>query len=229
MQSKLRSRDFEAAYYEEHKAAGLDYLGHGYWQQSYARMVADATFQESYERPVVFDAGCACGSILKGFKDTGIFARVHGMDLSAHMVGLGRAHFGFSESEMMVGSIERTSLPDACATLVHSAHVLEHIPAAIAESVVPELARILRPGGRAFLCMPAVRHGETSSQYQRDPTHVNIQPVAYWTRLFQGSGLLFDVEAYNRFVRSPAGPSKGEQRSFFEAYPRWSVWTLMKA
>ena len=40
-----------------------------------------------------------------------------------------------------------------------------------------------------------------------DPTHVNIQPVLYWTQKLQRRGLYFDIEAYNRFARSRRGPT----------------------
>jgi hypothetical protein len=64
--------------------------------------------------------------------------------------------------------------------------------------------------------------------YMGDPTHLNIQPINYWTEKFQRRGLFFDVEAYNRFVRSSRGPTQGLEKSFFQHYPYWSVWTLVK-
>ena len=57
---------------------------------------------------------------------------------------------------------------------------------------------------------------------------MNIQPVLYWTEKLQKRGLLFDIEAFNRFARSRRGPTAGDPRSFFEIYPYWSAWTLMK-
>ena len=97
------------------------------------------------------------------------------------------------------------------------------------DPILDEFARVLRPGGRAFLCLDAIRHGETRDMYMGDPTHVNIQPVMYWTTKLQKRGLLFDIEAYNRFARSHFGPTDGDSRSFFESYPNWSAWTLIRA
>jgi SAM-dependent methyltransferase len=228
MGGALKSRAFDERYYLEHKAAGLDYLGHGYWHNSYAAMVTDATLQYTYDAPFFFDAGCACGSILQGFKDTNIFHHLLGIDLSEYMVSLGRSHFRFAPDEIKTGSIEDTNLPDESVTLLHSAQVLEHIVPEKGQSIIREFARILKQGGRAFLALDAVRHGETKEQYMGDPTHLNIKPVSYWTRLLQDHGLYFDVEAYNRFVRSPRGPTEGDPRSFYQAYPAWSVWALIK-
>lgn len=228
-QSVLTSQEYDQKYYEEHQQAGLDYLGHGYWQISYAQMVCEATLQDTYHAPTMFDGGCACGSILTGFKKTGLFEKVMGVDLSKHMVSLGRQHFQLSASEIIAGSIDAIPVPDETFSLVHSAQVLEHIPENLAEPIIAEFARVLRPGGRAFLCLDAIRHGETKEMYMGDPTHFNIKPVMYWTNLLQDHGLYFDVEAYNRFVRSKRGPTEGDPRSFFEMYPYWSAWTLIKA
>jgi len=225
----LKSLVYNEDYYEEHKSAGLDYLGHGYWQESYAAMVTEATMQDTYTDPTFFDAGCACGSIVTGFKKTGVFKSVVGIDLSEHMVQLGREHFGLTDKEIIAGSIAEIPLESGSISLVHSAQVLEHIPDELTDAILDEFARILRPGGRAFLCLDAIRHGETKEMYMGDPTHFNIQPVMYWTRKLQDRGLYFDIEAYNRFVRSDRGPTEGDPRSFYEHYPYWSAWTLIKA
>ena len=113
-------------------------------------------------------------------------------------------------------------------SLLHSAQVLEHIPDELVEFILDEFARILRPGGRAFLCLDALREGERAEMYMGDPTHVNIQPILYWTEKLQKRGLLFDIEAYNRFARSRRGPTQGDPRSFFETYVNWSAWTLIR-
>lgn len=224
----LKSLEYNEDYYQEHVDAGLDYLGHGYWQESYGLMVSEATLQVSYTHPSMFDAGCACGSILTGFKKTRIYDRVLGVDLSEHMVKIGRKHFGLSDAEMTAGSIAEIPAPDNTFSLVHSAQVLEHIPDELTVPILKELHRVLRPGGRAFLCLDAIRHGETMEMYMGDPTHVNVKPVMYWTTRLQECGLYFDIEAYNRFVQSSRGPTQGDPRSFYQTYPYWSAWMLIK-
>jgi SAM-dependent methyltransferase len=225
----LTSLEYNQKYYEEHKEAGLDYLGHGYWQESYGKMIAEATLQDTYDNPTFFDGGCACGSILTGFKKTGLFKSVLGVDLSDHMVNLGRDRFGLTDKEIVAGSITNIPADSDSISLVHSAQVLEHIPDDLTDAILDEFARILRPGGRAFLCLDAIRHGETKEMYMGDPTHFNIKPVMYWTRKLEDRGLYFDIEAYNRFVRSDYGPTEGDPLSFYQHYPYWSAWTLIKA
>jgi len=224
----LRSLEYDEKYYKEHAEAGLDYLGHGFWQESYGLMVVEATDQASYEEPLLVDAGCACGSILNGFRKTGVFNRVVGIDLSQYMVELGRRHFGFSDRELIAGSITDIPLPRASVSLLHAAQVLEHIPEALTDDIIDEFSRVLRIGGRAFICLDAIRRDETKEMYLGDPTHVNIQPINYWTEKLQSHGLLVDIESYNRFVKSRRGPTQGDPRSFYETYPYWSIWTLIK-
>src|SRR5271170_4281350 len=79
---KLTAKNYDEEYYRQHAKAGLNYLGHGYWHKSYAMMISEATLQSTYSSPFIVDAGCACGSILKGFKDLSIYSRVLGIDLS---------------------------------------------------------------------------------------------------------------------------------------------------
>ena len=82
---RLSARAYDEHYYEEHKLAGLDYLGFGLWQQEYGRWLVDS-LQLKGQR--VLDVGCACGSILRGLRQAGAMAQ--GIDLSEHMVQLGR-------------------------------------------------------------------------------------------------------------------------------------------
>ncbi len=227
--SPLTATSYDEQYYREHADAGLDYLDHGFWHESYAAMVSEATLQDTYSEPFVVDAGCACGSILKGFKDLLIYNRVLGVDLSNHMIALGREHFKFMDRELVGGSIAEIPAETESVSLLHSAQVLEHIPGSLVDPILDEFTRILRPGGRAFLCLDAIRHGEEREMYMGDPTHVNIQPVRYWTEKLQRRGLLFDIEAYNRFARSAFGPTYGDARSFFQCYPNWSLWTLVRS
>jgi len=215
----LSALEYDEQYYAEHKDANLDYLGFGYWQEEYAKMVSQGLPQDA----VVFDGGCACGSILQGFKKLGF--KTIGMDLSAYMIELGTEHF--DNDELICGSLAKIPLDDNSVDLIHSAQVLEHIPQELMNDIISEFERILKPNGRMFLCLDAVRDGETKEMYMGDPTHFSIFPVMYWTELFAKHNLLFDVEQYNNFVRSEFKPEEGD-KNFYQHYPYWSVWTLTK-
>lgn len=222
--NNLKVTEYTKDYYDEHKDAGLDYLGHGYWQEEYAKMVTEAckTPREGF----VVDAGCACGSILKGFQKLNM--RVLGVDLNEYMIGHGRTHFGFYVNELHCGSISDTPALTKSVDLVHTAQVLEHIPEEHMDAILQEFSRIIKKTGRVFICLDAVKDGETKEMYMGDPTHCNIQPIEYWYRLFAKHGFMFDVEAYNKFVRSRYKPTADKDTNFFNEYPYWSVWILQK-
>ena len=222
--NNLKVTEYTKDYYDEHKDAGLDYLGHGYWQEEYAKMVTEAckTPREGF----VVDAGCACGSILKGFQKQNM--RVLGVDLNEYMIGHGRTHFGFYVNELHCGSISDTPALTESVDLVHTAQVLEHIPEEHMDAILQEFSRIIKKTGRVFICLDAVKDGETKEMYMGDPTHCNIQPIEYWYRLFAKHGFMFDVEAYNKFVRSKYKPTADKDTNFFNEYPYWSVWILQK-
>jgi SAM-dependent methyltransferase len=220
----LTITEYNQAYYDEHAQQGLDYLGHGYWQEEYAKMVTEAC--KTPIEGLVVDAGCACGSILKGFQK--LDYRVKGADLNEHMIAIGRQHFGFTADELNAESIADMSVYTESVDLIHTTQVLEHIPEQQMDFILTEFARILKPEGKVFICLDAVKDGETKEMYMGDPTHVNIQPINYWYKLFAKHGFVFDVESYNRFVRSKYKPTAEFEENFFNAYPYWSVWILQK-
>ena len=222
--NNLKVTEYTKDYYDEHKDAGLDYLGHGYWQEEYAKMVTEAckTPREGF----VVDAGCACGSILKGFQKLNM--RVLGVDLNEYMIGHGRTHFGFYANELHCGSISDTPTLTESVDLVHTAQVLEHIPEEHMDAILQEFSRIIKKTGRVFICLDAIKDGETKEMYMGDPTHLSIFPTDYWTKLFAKHGFAFDREAYDRFVRSLYKPTQNKPENFFNAYPYWSTWILIK-
>ena len=222
--NNLKVTEYTKDYYDEHKDAGLDYLGHGYWQEEYAKMVIEAC--KTPTDGFVVDAGCACGSILKGFQKLNM--RVLGVDLNQHMIDVGKENFGFYANELHCGSISDTPALTESVDLVHTAQVLEHIPEEHMDAILKEFSRIIKKTGRVFICLDAVKDGETKEMYMGDPTHVNIQPIEYWYRLFAKHGFMFDVEAYNKFVRSKYKPTSDKDTNFFIEYPYWSVWILQK-
>ena len=55
--NNLKVTEYTKDYYDEHKDAGLDYIGHGYWQEEYAKMVTEAS--KTPREGFVVDAGWA--------------------------------------------------------------------------------------------------------------------------------------------------------------------------
>lgn len=223
----LRDKQYSQAYYDEHVEAGLDYLAYGEWHESYALMVAEATLQTDFVSPAVLDAGCACGAQLQGFRKSGLFKKVLGIDMSSAMIEMGKSHFGFSSAELMAGSIEHIPLQDEDLTLINSGQVLEHIPDELIDSILAEFFRVLVPGGRTFHNLAALKRFDALDIHDGDPTHVNVKPTMYWAEKFAKAGFLPDFESYDRFVRSKYSPGAGYP-NFFSTYEIWTTVAYMK-
>ena len=220
----LSALEYDEQYYAEHKDADLDYLIKGYWQESYGRMVKDAC--KTPDNALVIDAGCACGAILQGLKESGL--KVFGADLNEYMVKLGKEHFGYSDDEIKTCSISGLPLDNESVDLVHSAQVFEHLPESEIDGILKELYRVTKTGGKWFICLDAIKAGETKEMYMGDPTHICIKPTMFWSIKFADIGMVFDRESYDNYVKSIHGPENGSQVNFFQHYPYWSTWTLIK-
>lgn len=93
------------------------------------------------------DLGCGNGKTVSTLVDLGY--RVTGVDFSPEAVGMCRESFPGCRFEVA----DVTSLPfdDASFDYVTAVHVFEHLEDREASEAARELARVLRPGGRAFV------------------------------------------------------------------------------
>jgi 2-polyprenyl-6-hydroxyphenyl methylase/3-demethylubiquinone-9 3-methyltransferase len=99
---------------------------------------------ERFEGRVVADFGCGGGLLALPLSQSG--ARVVGIDLSAASLAQAREHVA---GAFVRADAQRAPLADASVDVVLLADVLEHVPDSAA--VLREAARVLRPGGAAFV------------------------------------------------------------------------------
>lgn len=187
--TSLRSTSYGPAYYEEHKAAGLDYLGHGEWQRDYA-----AWLLKHLASPPILDLGCACGSVVKGLVSMG--GDAVGVDCSEDMIGRGRKEWPDLAPRLFVGDgANLHHWGDGHFGVVHCAQVAEHWRPSSVPAIAAEVARVLKPRGLLFLCL------DTQELYDRqhrdpakeDPTHLCIKPVSWWEGTLLEAGLTRDT------------------------------------
>lgn len=95
----------------------------------------------------ILDIACGNGSILRDLKARG-FTRLGGLEISDYAVRRLRAE-GFT---MYSGRLPRLNLPDTSFDAVIASQVLEHIVRR--DLFASEIARILKPGGHAFIFVP---------------------------------------------------------------------------
>jgi len=175
---QLNATGYDQSYYDEHKKAGLDYLGFGEWQQQYGRWLVETL---GYKNRRMLDVGCACGSILRGLGQAG--AIVQGVDLCEPMIQLGREKWPDMAPLLFVcDAVNLHLFADNAWDGLHSAQVAEHWKPELVPFILRELARITVPGGLFFCALDTeelfARQGR-SIEYE-DPTHVCIKPMSWW-------------------------------------------------
>ena len=174
----LRSTAFNANYYEEHRAAGLDYLNYGAWQSNYGLWLTNSL---NLRGKKVLDIGCACGSIVRGLGEAG--AVVCGVDINEHMIHLGRQRWpDMSPLLHVCDAINLHLFQDGAFDAVHSAQVAEHWRPDHVPLILRELARVTRPGGLLWVALDTEElfaRQKRRIEYE-DPTHVCIRPLSWW-------------------------------------------------
>ncbi len=179
---------YDQQYYEEHLAAGLDYLFYGAWQQRYGEWI-ERGMQWKSKR--VLDAGCACGSVLRGMREAGI--KAEGADISEYMLKRGQEEWPDQAAYMHLADLsDMPMLADSSFDGVHSAQSAEHWNPDSVIKILKEMARITKEGG-LFFC--ALDTQELFDRQRRrfetdDPTHICIRSMQWWTEKLEQSGWL---------------------------------------
>lgn len=96
------------------------------------------------------DAGMGPGRLVVELERRGW--HVSGVDASPEMVALARKRVPGAAERLIVGTLEALPFPDARFALVVATGVLEY--ARDLETALAELARVVRPGGRAVVTLP---------------------------------------------------------------------------
>jgi SAM-dependent methyltransferase len=103
------------------------------------------------EGAVVVDLGCSSGYLLADLRTAYPGATLVGLDLVA--AGLRRAHVNVPDARLVQADACRLPLADASVDAAVSANLLEHVDDD--QRAMAEIARVLRPGARGALVVPA--------------------------------------------------------------------------
>ncbi|HUA75579.1 MAG TPA: class I SAM-dependent methyltransferase [Solirubrobacteraceae bacterium] len=101
--------------------------------------------------PTVLDVGCSTGYLLEDLRASLPDARLIGVDLVPS--GLRVAHENVPDAELLLADACELPLADESVDAALSANLLEHVPDD--ERALREMARVLRPGARAVIVIPA--------------------------------------------------------------------------
>jgi SAM-dependent methyltransferase len=103
------------------------------------------------EGGVVIDLGCSTGYLLEDLRKANPHVQLIGVDLVDS--GLRTAHRGVPDARLLQADVCALPLRDSSVDAAMSANLLEHVPDD--EAALSELCRVLAPGARAVLVVPA--------------------------------------------------------------------------
>lgn len=137
------SEDLEALHEESSRDHFLDV-----WTRS---ALLESVVPQTAPDGVVVDAGCSSGYLLEDLRDALPDAQLIGVDLVAS--GLRTAHELVPEATLLLADVCDLPVIDGSVDAVVSANLLEHV--SDDERALREFHRILAPGGRAAIVVPA--------------------------------------------------------------------------
>jgi SAM-dependent methyltransferase len=157
----------------------------------------------------VLDLGCGEGVFLALLRDAG--RNGVGVDSSAVDLAPARAK-GLEVVES--DALAYLQRQDATFDGIFCAHLIEHLPPAVAVQLLTDAHRALRPGGRLVLITPDARDLEVMTErFWLDLTHVRPYPELLLVRLCGALG--YEVERSGNDPRSARGDSKEARKEAF--------------
>jgi SAM-dependent methyltransferase len=205
------------AYYERHKATGLDLLAFGQWQERYGWWLVNALGLDGRR---VLDVGCACGSMLRGLLRAG--ADMDGVDCSEFLIEHGRQQWPELRDRLYIAdAVNLQCFADNTYDWLHSCVVAEHWKPDLVPFILAELLRVLKPGGRFFCAYESDAGGMPDG---RDPsielTHLCLKPAAWWEYHLREAGWQLASSDYSKSLHD-------HPDSFFRDY-RWAWFVARK-
>lgn len=194
----LQATSYDKDYYEQHKAAGLDYAAYGDWQREYGHWTADCM---RWRGRNVLDVGCACGSLTRGMQENGV--KAFGVDVNEHTIKLGREQW--NDLPLFIGdSVNLHMFHDGKFDGIHSHQVFEHLRPDLVPFVLRELWRVSRPDATMFAVLDtedSFNRQHRNGQHE-DPTHVCIRPRSWWYNMLRLAGWDECSSEYKRDMES---------------------------
>jgi ubiquinone/menaquinone biosynthesis C-methylase UbiE len=156
----------------------------------YRRIAADI---DAAARPGagILDVGTGPGKLLAQLHSRRPDLRLHGVDLSPHMIDLADAALSGGAAEFSVGDVAALPYPDDSFDVVVSSLSMHEWPQVDRAST--ELARVLRPGGTAAIydfrfvrsaaAQSALRRSFEAATVRREPVRPRWHPIGLYMRL----------------------------------------------
>ena len=175
---------------------------------SFFRKIAQRIVEDLHPKTVL-DAGCAMGHLVAALRDLGVAA--YGIDISEYAISMVREDV---RPFCAVGSLADplpATLPERF-DLIVSLEVLEHLPEADGKKAI---ANLCAHTDLFLFC-------STPDDFE-DPTHINVQPTAYWADLFAKNGMFRNFDYSPSYITSYAAlfARKDAQADLVRAYEQF--------
>lgn len=129
-----------------HEESGRDHFMDGWTRRAILERLGDLS-----PAATVLDLGCSTGYLLEDLRGWRPQATLWGLDLVG--AGLRKAHERVPDARLLRADACQLPLADRSVDAICSANLLEHVPDD--RRALREIARVLRPGGRAAIVVPA--------------------------------------------------------------------------
>lgn len=227
---KHKAKDYGKEYYQRCVEKGIDYAFYGNWQKQYAKMVifVSGVYKVELQNKVLLDVGSACGANLRAFKETGIFSKCIGIDISPYLVDLGNKVNKFNEGELIVDDCATMEkIKDDSIDMIHCSQLFEHLPDIDVDRTILSFKRVLKSGGIGFVTLNAIKRGQTAKDVtDQDPTHITVMDENKWERKFKNFEMKKDVEKI--LVKAKFYPGDDGKNFYQHYYNDWSVFVFTK-
>lgn len=181
---------YNKQYYEEYDMDGIC-VNYQQSQQltAFFKKIAQRIVEDLHPKTVL-DGGCAMGHLVAALRDLGVEA--YGVDISEYAISMVREDV---RPFCAVGSLA-DPLPAAFPErfdLIVSLEVLEHLTKPEGQKAI---ANLCAHTDQFLFC-------STPDDFE-DPTHINVQPTAYWADLFAQNGLFRNFDYTPSYITSYA-------------------------
>ncbi|MEW6369021.1 MAG: class I SAM-dependent methyltransferase [Acidobacteriota bacterium] len=160
------------------------------WLSRYLRKCpVDSTIEDDTR---LLDYGCGTGELLASLQRRGFRGHLEGCDISGEMLKEAARRLGAS-SKIVLHHVARGSpgVPSDSFDLVTMCAVLHHLPHSDEDAAIQDIARVLRPGGRAVIFEHNPWNPVTRWVVSRTPIDRNavLRTAGDVQRLLRSSGL----------------------------------------
>lgn len=227
---KHKAKNYDKEYYTRCVEKGIDYAFYGKWQQQYAKMVifVSGVYKVELQNKVLLDVGSACGANLRAFKETGVFSKCIGIDISPYLVDLGNKVNKFDKDELIVDDCARMEkIPDESIDMIHCSQLFEHLSEIDVDRTILSFKRVLKNGGICFITLNAIKKGQTDKDVtDQDPTHITVMDENQWERKFKNFEMKKDIEKI--LIKAKFYPGDDGKNFYQHYYDDWSVFVFTK-